>query len=142
MTRIKKISLVIAGTLILAGCSAVDDAINDAVNDTLSGDVDTDTIKAKEKVLILNNVNRTACVAIKNSLAENGNRKNAETLVTELGVTCATYGKTAGDPLEVENDTECVEESLSEWLDEESNGNITDLEKAQGDKACVIGFDL
>ena len=138
----QKISLVIISVLIFTGCSAIDDAINDAVDDALSGDVTAETIKVKEKVLILNNVNRTACVAIKNGLAENGNRKNAETLVTELGVTCATYGKTAGDPLEVENDTECVEESLSEWLDEESNGNITDLEKAQGDKACVIGFDL
>ncbi len=142
MPNLKKISLILLSALLFSGCSAVDDAINDAVNDELSGGVDTDTIKAKEKVLILNNVNRTACVAIKNGLAENGNRKNAETLVTELGVTCVTYGKTAGDPLEIENDTECAEESLSEWLDEESNGNITDLEKAQGDKACVIGFDL
>ncbi len=138
----KKISLILLSALLFSGCSAIDDAINDVVNDTLSGDVDTNTIKAKEKVLIINNVNRTACITIKNGLAENGNRKNAETLVTELGVTCTTYGKTVGDPLEIENDTECAEESLSEWLDEESNGNITDLEKAQGDKACVIGFDL
>ena len=46
----KKISLVIAGALILAGCSAVDDAINDAVNDTVSGDVTAETIKEKDKV--------------------------------------------------------------------------------------------
>jgi len=138
----QKISLVIISVLIFTGCSAIDDALNDAVDDALSDGVTAETIKAKEKVLILNNVNRTACVTIKNGLAENGNRKNAETLVTKLGVTCDTYGKTAGDPLEIENDTECAEESLSEWLDEESNGNITDLEKAQGDKACVIGFDL
>jgi len=138
----QKISLVIISILIFTGCSAIDDAINDAVDDTLSGDVTAETIKAKEKVLILNNVNHAACLAIKNGLAENGNRKNAETLVTDLGVTCDTYGKKDGNPLEIENDTECAEESLSEWLDEESNGNITDLEKAQGDKACVIGFDL
>ncbi len=138
----QKISLVIISILIFTGCSAIDDAINDAVDDKLSGDVTTETIKAKEKVLILNNVNHAACLAIKNGLAENGNRKNAETLVTDLGVTCDTYGKKDGNPLEIENDTECAEESLSEWLDEESNGNITDLEKAQGDKACVIGFDL
>jgi len=138
----KKTTLILLGALLFSGCAAVDDAINDAVNDTLSGDVDTDTIKAKEKVLILNNVNRTACVVIKNGLSENGNRKNAETLVTEIGVTCATYGKIEGDPLEIENDTECAIESLSEWLSQESNENITDLEQAEGDKACVIGFDL
>ena len=134
----KKISLILLAVLLFSGCSTIDDAINDA----LSGEVDTDTIKTKEKVLIINNVNRTACVTIKTALAENGNRKNAETLVTNLGVTCATYEKIEGDPLEIENDTECAEESLAEWLDEESNGNITDLEKAEGDKACVIGFDL
>jgi len=139
MTRtIKTTSLILLSALALSGCGSVDEIINDV----LSGDVTAETITAKERVLIINNVGRTACVTIKNGLAENGNRVNAETLVTELGVTCATYGKVAGDPLALELDVECAEESLSEWLDQESNGNITDFETASGDQACVVGFDI
>jgi len=129
----KKISLVIAGALILAGCSAVDDAINDAVNDTASGSVTTETIKAKDKVLIINDVSLSACVVIKNGLVNDDDFKDAVTLVTELGVTCATYG----DPEDM-----CVEQSLVEWLEEEGHDEITDLDSAQGDKACVIGADV
>ena len=134
------ISLVIVTALIFAGCSAVDDAINNAVNDTASGDVTTETIKAKDKVLIINDVSLSACVVIKNGLVNDDDLKDAVTLVTELGVTCATYGKTTGDPEDI--DTECVEQSLVEWLEEEGHEEITDLESAQGDKACVIGADL
>ena len=134
----KNTTLILLSALLFSGCTAVDDTINDA----LSGDTDTNIIAGKEKVLIINNVNYTACLVIKNNLSENENRNNAEVLVTELGVTCATYGKTEGDPLEIENDTECAIESLSEWLSQESNNNITDLEQAEGDQACVIGFDL
>ena len=136
----KKISLVIAGALILAGCSAVDDAINDAVNDTASGDVTTETIKAKDRVLVINDVSLSACIVIKEGLEHDDDFNNAVTLVTELGVTCATYGKTTGDPEDI--DTECVEQSLVEWLEEEGHEEITDLESAQGDKACVIGADV
>ena len=135
----KKISLVIVSALILAGCSAVDDAINDAVNDTLSGDVTTETIKEKDKVLIINEVSLSACTVLKNGLINDDDLKNAVTLVTELGVTCATYGKTAGSPEDI--DTECVEQSLAEWL-EEGHEEITDFDSAQGDKACVIGADV
>ena len=131
----KKISLVIAGALILAGCSAVDDAIND----TLSGNVTTETIKEKDKVLIINEVSLSACTVLKNGLINDDDLKNAVTLVTELGVTCATYGKTAGSPEDI--DTECVEQSLAEWL-EEGHEEITDFDSAQGDKACVIGADV
>lgn len=139
MTKIMiKTSVILLSTLALSGCGSVDDIIND----TLSGEVTTETIASKEKVLIINNVGRTACVTIKNGLAENGTRQNAETLVTELGVTCATYGKVAGDPLALEQDTECAEESLVDWLEQESNGNITDLDTASGEQACVIGFDI
>ncbi len=132
----KKISLVIIGALLLAGCSAVDDAINDIVN----GDVTTETIKVKDKVLIINDVSLSACVVLKNGLINDDDLKDAVTLVTELGVTCATYDKTTGDP--EDSDTECVEQSLVEWLEEEGHENITDLESAQGDKACVIGADV
>ncbi len=134
----QKISLILLSALALSGCGAIDELINE----TLSGDVTTETIAAKERVLIINNVGYTACLTIKNGLAENGNRVNAETLVTELGVKCVTYGKVAGDPLALELDVECAEESLSEWLDQESNGNITDFETAKGEQACVIGFDI
>ena len=140
MPNLKKISLVIAGALILAGCSAVDDAINDAMNDAASGDVTAETIKAKDKVLIINDVSLSACVVIKNGLVNDDDLKDAVTLVTKLGVTCATYGKTTGGPEDI--DTECVEQSLVEWLEEEGHEEITDLESAQGDKACVIGADL
>jgi len=130
-----KTSLFILSAFLLLGCSTVDDAINDA----LSGDVTAETIALKERVVIINNVNRTACVTIKNGLISN-DFENPEVLVTELGVTCATYHKETGsitDP-----DAVCYVENLSDWLDHESNGNITDLETAQGDKACVIGADF
>ncbi len=137
---IKNISLVIISALLLSGCSAIDDAINDLVNDTASGDVTTETIKDKDKVLIINDVSLTACIVIKNGLVKDDDLKNAVTLVTELGVTCATYDKTTGDPEDI--DTECVEQSLVEWLEEEGHEEITDLESAQGDKACVVGADI
>ena len=135
----QKISLVIISALIFTGCSAVDDAINDAVNDTLSGEVTADTMKVKDKVVIINNVNRTACFTIKKGLISN-DFENPEVLVTELGVTCTTYNKPTGSISDT-NPT-CFEEDLVDWLDHESNGNITDLESAQGDKACVIGADV
>lgn len=143
MTKtIKTTTFILMSAIFFSGCDAVDDAVKETVNDVLSGDVDEATIRAKERVLILNNVNRTACVIIKNSFAENGNRKNAETLVVELGVNCATYGKIVGDPLELENDVLCTEESLSEWLEQGNNNIITNFDSAKGNKACVIGFDL
>ena len=140
----QKICLAIVTVLMVSGCSAVDDAINNAVsevvNDTASGDVAAETIKAKDKVLIINDISLSACVVIKNGLVNDDDLKDAVTLVTELGVTCATYGKTTGDPEDI--DTECVEQSLIEWLEEEGHEEITDLDSAQGDKACVIGADL
>lgn len=136
----QKISLVIVTAFILAGCSAVDDAINDAVNETVSRDVTAETIKEKDKVLIINDVSLSACAVIKSGLVNDDDLKDAVTLVTELGVTCATYGKTTGDPEDI--DTECVEQSLVEWLEEEGHEEITDLDSAQGDKACVIGADV
>jgi len=134
----KKISVILLSALALSGCGSVDEAINDV----LSGDVTTETIASKERVLIINGVSRTACVTIKNGLAENGTRENSETLVTGVGVTCATYGKIEGDPLALEQDTQCAVESLADWLDQESNGNITDFDSASGEQACVIGFDI
>ena len=134
-----KTSLLATAFVLFTGCSTVDDAINDAVNDTLSGDVTADTMTLKDKVVIINNVNRTACVTIKNGLISN-DFKNPEVLVTELGVTCTTYHKETGEI--TDPDAVCYEEDLVDWLDHESNGNITDLESAQGDKACVIGADI
>jgi len=137
----KKTSLIIVSTLstlFLLGCSPIDDAINEAVNGALSGDVTEETITLKERVVIINNVNRTACGTIKNGLISN-DFKDPEILVTELGVSCRTYHKETGsitDP-----DAVCYEEDLVDWLEHENNGNITDLETAQGDKACVIGAD-
>ena len=136
----QKISLAIVSALIFTGCNTIDDAINNAINDTASGDVTAETIKAKDKVLIINDVSLSACVMIKNDLVKYDDLKDAVTLVTELGVTCATYGKTTGDPEDI--DTECVEQSLVEWLEEEGHENTTDLESAEGDKACVIGADV
>ncbi len=127
------------GALLFSGCSTVDDAINNAIDDTLSGDVTTDTIILKSRAIIIEDVSRTACVTIKNGLVDAKGLKNAETLVTDMGVTCETYKKKEGaltDP-----DAQCVKDSLVNWLD--VNQEITiDLEAAKGDKACVIGFDL
>ncbi len=133
-----KISLIALSTLAILGCDSVDEAINNI----LSGDATTETIAKKDRVLIIDNVSRTACVTIKNSLAKSGERKNAETLVTQMGVNCATYGKTEGNPLALEEDTQCTQESLSEWLEQESNGRIIDFNSAAGDNACVIGFNI
>ena len=134
-----KISLLATAFVLFTGCSAVDDAINDAVNETISGDVTAETIKAKDKVVIINNVNLAACATIKNGLISE-DFENPEVLVTELGVTCSTYNKPTGsitDP-----DAICFEEDLVDWLDHESNGDITDLDTAKGTKACVIGADF
>ena len=131
----KKISLIVLSALALSGCGSVDEIINDA----LSGDVTTETIAAKAKVVIINNVGRTACVTIKNGLISN-DFQNPEVLIAELGVNCATYSKTEGsitDP-----NASCYEEDLADWLEHESNGNITDLDSATGDNACVIGADI
>jgi hypothetical protein len=136
-----KTSLIVAATtLIFSGCTGVDDAITKTVDDTVSGDVSTKDIQEKDRVVIINNVNLAACAVIKNGLIANDTFKDGITLVTEMGVNCATYGKTAGDPTNI--DTECSEQDLVNWLELESNGKITDLESAQGEKACVIGADI
>ena len=135
----KKTSLIITTTLFLAGCATVDDAINETVNDALSGDVTAETITLKERVVIINHVNRTACVTIKNGLISN-DFKDPEVLVTELGVDCTTYHKEVGDI--TDPNAVCYSEDLEAWLQNESNDNITDFESARGDKACVIGADL
>jgi len=137
---LKQLSLLITSALVLSGCGTVDDLINDTVNDVASGDVTTETIAAENKVLIINNVSLTACVIIKNGLINDNDFSDAKTLVTELGVTCATYGKEAG--VSGELDTVCVEQSLAEWLEEDNNEDIVTLEQAEGDKACVIGGDI
>ncbi len=139
MTKTSVILISSLPALFFLGCSPIDDAINEAVNDTLSGDVTAETIALKEKVVIINNVNRTACVTIKNGLISN-DFKDPEVLVTELGVTCRIYHKQTGDI--TDPNAICYEEDLVDWLEHESNGNITDLESAEGDKACVIGADL
>ncbi|KYJ86688.1 hypothetical protein [Sulfurovum riftiae] len=133
---LKKTTLLIATTLIFTGCNAVDEALNDIV----SGDVDTETIKSKDKVLIINEVALSACAIIKTGLLDAGDFRNAEILVTEMGVTCATYGKTKGDPNDI--DTACRELSLAVWLENEGHDIISDLGTAEGDRACVIGGDI
>ena len=135
----KKTSLFIVSAFLMLGCSSIDDAINDAVDGALSGDVTTDTIILKSRAIIIEDVSRTACVTIKNGLVDAKGLKNAETLVTDMGVTCETYKKKEGEL--TDPDAQCVKDSLVNWLDVNKNINI-DLEAAKGDKACVIGFDL
>ena len=130
---IKKINLLILSSILFIGCSEVDNIINNAI----SGEVTSETIIAKDKVTIINNVNLQACTVIKHGLADIVDRdyNDIEILVTELGVNCETYGKPA-------NDTDiCTEQSLVDWLEEDSHDTITDLENAEGDKACVIGYN-
>ena len=135
----KRTSLFIVSAFLMLGCSSIDDAINDAVDGALSGDVTTDTIILKSRAIIIEDVSRTACVTIKNGLVDAKGLKNAETLVTDMGVTCETYKKKEGEL--TDPDAQCVKDSLVNWLDVNKNINI-DLEAAKGDKACVIGFDL
>ncbi len=135
-----KTTLILLSALALSGCSVVDDAINGAVNDALSGEVTAETIQGKERALIIEDVSRTACVAIKNGLVDAKGLKNSETLVTEIGVNCSTYGKPTGDV--TDPNAVCVTESLSEWLDIGDNKDIINFDSAEGDKACVIGYDL
>ena len=135
----KKTSLFVVSVFLLLGCGSIDDAINDAVDGALSGDVTTDTIILKSRAIIIEDVSRTACVTIKNGLVDVKGLKNAETLVTDMGVTCETYKKKEGEL--TDPDAQCVKDSLVNWLDVNKEINI-DLEAAKGDKACVIGFDL
>ena len=140
MTRIKKISLVIAGTLILAGCSTVDDAINDTVNETISGDVTEETIKAKDIVAVINNVSLSGCALLKQAIELDDSYNNVDTLVTEMDVTCATYGKRSGIP--GESGTVCTEEDIADWLARADYTAMPDLDSLEGEKACVIGADI
>ena len=131
-----KNSLIITAILIFTGCGVVDDAVNTVV----SAGVSENDIKEKEKVLIINDVSLKACGTIKIGLLDAGDFRNAEILVTELGVTCATYGKTTGDPYDL--NANCRELPLSLWLDEEGHDIIEKLSAAEGTKACVIGGDV
>jgi hypothetical protein len=134
---LKKTNLLILSSVLFLGCSEVDNIINNAINDMVSNKVTTETIMAKERVTIINDVNLQACSIIKYGLADlvNNEYNDVETLVTELGVNCETYAKPA-------DDTDiCIEQSLVDWLEEDSHGTITDLEEAEGDKACVIGYN-
>ena len=118
------------------GCSAIDDAINNIA----SAGVSAEDISAKEKVIIINDVSLSGCVLIKNGLIDADNLVNAETLFTEVGVTCATYGKTAGIPGNL--NVECTEEYLADWLDDANHETIADIGVLEGEKACVVGADL
>jgi hypothetical protein len=133
---LKNTTLLLVSIFIFTGCSAIDDALNNII----SGDVDEQTIREKDKVLIINEVTLTACTLIKTGLLDAGDFRNAETLVTEVGVTCYTYGKDPGDPDDI--NAECRELDLSVWLENEGHDIISDLDVAEGDRACVIGGDL
>ena len=135
-----KTSVFILSAFLLLGCSTIDDAINDTVNETVSGDVTEETIKAKDIVLVINKVSLAGCALLKQSIALDDRYENVDTLVTELGVTCATYGKTAGIPEEV--GTVCTEENIEEWLARADYTAMPDLDDVTGEKACVLGADL
>jgi len=129
-----KNSLIIASLLIFTGCGVIDDAVNTVV----STGVDEDDMREKDKVLIINGVSVTACTTIKSGLLDAGDFRNAETLVTEQGVTCATYGKTNGTDIHAA----CRELELDVWLLEADHELIEKLGAAEGDRACVIGGDV
>jgi hypothetical protein len=136
----KKNCLFILSAFLLLGCSTIDDAINDTVNETVSGDVTEETIKAKDIVVVINNVSLAGCALLKQSIALDDRYENVDTLVTQIGVTCATYGKTAGVP--EETGTVCTEEDIAEWLARADYTAMPELDDVEGDKACVIGADL
>ena len=131
-----KNSLIITAMLMFTGCGVIDDAINTAV----SAGVTKDDISEKEKVLIINGVSTTACTTIKAGLLKADDFKKPEILVTELGVTCATYGKTAGTI--TDKDATCRELPLDVWLDEIDSDFLNTLGAIEGKKACVIGGDI
>jgi len=135
-----KTSLFILSTFLLLGCSTVDDIINDTVNETASGDVTEETIKAKDIVIVINNVSLAGCALLKQSIALDDRYENVDTLVTQMGVTCATYGKTAGVPEEA--GTVCTEEDIADWLAHADYTAMPDLDDVEGEKACVVGADL
>ena len=128
-----KSSVLILALLIFTGCSAVDDAINTVV----SAGVDEDDMREKDKVLIINRVSVTACATIKTGLLDAGDFRNADTLVTEIGVTCTTYGKTKGTDI----NAACRELALDVWLQEADHKIVEKLNAAEGDRACVVGGD-
>ncbi len=136
----KKISLLATAFVLFTGCSVVDDAINDAVNETISGDVTEETIKAKDIVAVINNVSLSGCALLKQAIKLEDSYKNVDTLVTEMGVTCATYGKRSGIP--GESGTVCTEENIADWLARADYTAMPNLDSVEGDKACVIGADL
>ena len=129
-----KKTLLIASLLIVTGCGVIDDAVNTVV----SAGVDEDDIREKDKVLIINGVSVTACATIKTGLLDAGDFKNADTLVTEIGVTCATYGKTNGTDI----NAACRELDLDVWLLEADHDIVEKLNAAEGDRACVVGGDV
>ena len=131
-----KNSLFMTAMLLFTGCGVIDDAVNTVV----SAGVSESDIRGKEKVLIINGVSVTACVTIKIGLLNAGDFRDAETLVTDLGVTCATYGKTSGDPSNI--DAACRELDLAVWLNEADHDLVDKLGAAEGDRACVIGGDI
>ena len=136
----KKISLLATAFVLFTGCSAVDDAINDAVNETISGDVTEETIKAKDIVAVINNVSLSGCALLKQAIELDDSYKNVDTLVTEMDVTCATYGKRSGIP--GESGTVCTEEDIADWLARADYTAMPNLDSVEGDKACVIGADI
>ncbi|GEM_PF-4335748 len=136
----KKTSLFIVSTFLLLGCGSIDDAINDTVNEVVSGDVTEETIKEKDIVVVINNVSLAGCALLKQGIELDNTYKNVDTLVTEMGVNCATYDKIAGLPEEV--GTVCTEEDIADWLARADYTAMPDLDSVEGDKACVIGADL
>ena len=130
---VKKLVFMAIGALVLSGCG---DTVTESINSIASGDVTAEDIKKENKILIINEVSLVSCVVLKDKLVNNDEFTDAKTLVTELGVNCTTYGKTAG-----EKGSECVEQNIATWLQEGDNGKDIKLDDVSGDKACVIGGD-
>lgn len=133
----KKTTLVMISALMLLGCDAVDDKINEIA----SGEVTAEVIKSKDKVLIISDVSLSSCVLLKNGLLHRDEIKDAVTHVAAPGVTCTNFGKKP-DHIIDDIHTECLEQSLAEWLEKGDNSSIISFDAADGDRTCVIGSDI
>jgi len=108
----------------------------------------TNTISAKDKVVILHSVGVTGCLFLENygnaKLEEQDAVKNTGYTSKNNSVTCSTYGKTSTDIYSYNdidaNIPECAELTFAEIQEAFPNEDLSFYENK--DKSCVLSFDL
>jgi len=121
---IKKITLIAFSSLMMIGCSAVDNAIKKNIN----GNTTEADIKKKAKVIIITDIDSISCAIV--STAIKNDYPNGLPFLSD-SASCDTFNKSS---------TDCKMQSLTQLkADYPNEANLQTI--TGGDKSCVVGSD-